>query len=64
VEEYMPSGLSENEAIRLNMEQSKLIELSQWKDLSVQLHASATGDRIAPTPSSPPPVLALDPPVG
>jgi hypothetical protein len=46
------------------MEQSKLIELSQWKGLSVQLHASATGDRIAPTPSSPPPVLALDPFVG
>jgi hypothetical protein len=43
VEEYMPPCLSEEEAIRLAMEQSEILELSQWDDLGMQLHASRLG---------------------
>jgi hypothetical protein len=64
-EEYMPPELSKKEAILLAMEQSKLIELGQWEGLSVQLHASTTGYRVAPPPPPPsPPPPTPEPPVG
>jgi hypothetical protein len=47
VEEYMPPCLLEVEAIRLAMEQSEILELSQWDDLGLQLHASRLGITIA-----------------
>jgi hypothetical protein len=63
VEEYMPSRLSEEEAIQLIIQDSELVELSQWEGLGLQLHASANDDVVVPPP--PPPVPpALAPPVG
>jgi hypothetical protein len=50
MEEYMPLGLSEEEAIRLAMEQSELLELGQWEGLGVQFYTSATDDLVVPPP--------------
>jgi hypothetical protein len=55
VEEYQPPDLSEEEAIRRAMEESKLLELGLWDGLGTQLQASMAGDRAAPPPPPPPP---------
>jgi hypothetical protein len=63
VEEYMPSGLSEEEAIPLIIQDSELVELSQWEGLGLQLHASAHDVVVVPPPPPPAPP-APAPPVG
>jgi hypothetical protein len=37
----MPTGLSEEEAIQMAIQDSHLVELFQWEGLGLQLHASA-----------------------
>jgi hypothetical protein len=59
----MPSGLSEEEAIQLIIQDSELVELSQWEGLGLQLHASAHDDVVVPPPPPPAPP-APAPPVG
>jgi hypothetical protein len=54
VEEYMPLGLSEEEAIQ----DSEIFKLFQWEGLGVQLHASTHGDAVVSPPLPPPPVPA------
>jgi hypothetical protein len=63
-EEYMPPGLSKEEAVRLVMEQSKLLEIGQWDDLGAQLLFSAFGNHAAPSPPPPPTSPEPEPPVG
>jgi hypothetical protein len=65
MEEYQPPDLSEEEAIRRAMEESKLLELGLWDGLGTQLQASMTSDRAAPPPPPPPPpTLEPEPQVG
>jgi hypothetical protein len=60
VEEYMPPGMSKEEAIQLAMEQSELLELDQWDGLGVQLHTLAFGNHVAPL--QPPPAQPMTEP--
>jgi hypothetical protein len=48
MEEYPPSDLSEEEAIRRAIEESELLELGQWVGLGSQLQASAPTSRATP----------------
>jgi hypothetical protein len=47
--EYMPPGLSEEEAIQ----DCELVELSKWERLGVQLHATVHGDVVVPSLPAP-----------
>jgi hypothetical protein len=51
VEEYQPLGLSEDEAIRLTIEGSELLELGHLVGLGAQLQASASTSRASASTS-------------